>query len=99
GADHVAVLELTRDSKGMLARAGAGLPDGVLGGVLAPDPSRLARDLGSESALSATIGARGRKFGVIEAHRRAARDFSQDDSGFLESAAGVVGRAARRAGG
>ena len=26
GVDHVAVLELTGDSKGMLARAGAGLP-------------------------------------------------------------------------
>jgi len=52
GVDHVAVLELTRDSKRMLARAGAGLPDGVLGGVLPTDPSRLARDLGSASAIS-----------------------------------------------
>ena len=33
-ADHVAVLERTRDGKGMLARAGVGLPEGVLGGVL-----------------------------------------------------------------
>ena len=36
-ADHVAVLERTRDGEGMLARAGFGLPDGVLGGVLPVD--------------------------------------------------------------
>ena len=41
-ADHVAVLERTRDGKGMLARSGVGLPDGVLGGVLPPDPEQLA---------------------------------------------------------
>jgi PAS domain S-box-containing protein len=98
GVDHVAVLELTRDSQGMLARAGSGLPDGVLGGVLPPDPSRLARDLGSATSMSATIGARGRKFGVIEAHSQAAREFSEDDSRFLESVAGVLGAAVERAG-
>ena len=37
-ADQVAVLELTRDGRGLLARAGVGLPDGVLGGVLPVDP-------------------------------------------------------------
>ena len=98
GVDHVAVLELTRDSKRMLARAGAGLPDGVLGGVLPTDPSRLARDLGSASAISAAIGARGRKFGVIEALSRGARYFSADDSRYLEAVAGVLGAAVERAG-
>ena len=34
GVDHVALLELTRDGRGLLARAGVGLPEGVLGGVL-----------------------------------------------------------------
>ena len=52
-ADQVAVLERTRDGRGMLARAGAGLPDGVIGGVLPLDPSTLAADLGSESSLAA----------------------------------------------
>ena len=50
--DQVAVLEHTRDGRGMLARAGVGLPDGVLGGVLPVDPSTLAGDLGSASSLS-----------------------------------------------
>ena len=61
-ADHVAVLERTRDGVGLLARAGAGLPDGVLGGVLPLDSGRLATDLGAASSLVADIGAR---FGVI----------------------------------
>ena len=96
--DHVAVLELTRDSKGMLARAGVGLPEGVLGGVLPPDPSRLARDLGSASAISETIGARGRKFGVIEALSEPERSFAGDDARFLEAVAAVLGAAVERAG-
>ena len=40
-ADQVAVLERTRDGQGMLARAGVGLPEGVLGGVLPVEPDRL----------------------------------------------------------
>src|ERR1700741_2509783 len=35
--DYVAVLELTGDREGLLVRAGLGLPDGMLGGVLLAD--------------------------------------------------------------
>src|SRR4051812_28649907 len=76
-AEHVAVLERTRDGQGMLARAGSGLPDGVLGGVLPVDPERLARDLGAASSLAAHVGAR---FGVIEAHSREAGHFTDSDA-------------------
>ena len=93
-ADQVAVLERTRDGRGMLARAGAGLPDGVIGGVLPLDPSRLAADLGSESSLAAEIHG----FGRIEAHSRAAGHFTREDSEFLHGAANVLGAAAQRAG-
>jgi PAS domain S-box-containing protein len=41
GADHASVLELTRDRVGLLVRAGAGFPDGVLGGVLPSGPDEL----------------------------------------------------------
>jgi PAS domain S-box-containing protein len=34
GTDYVSVLELTGDRRGLLLRAGHGLPDGVIGGVL-----------------------------------------------------------------
>ena len=53
--EHVVVLELTRDGRGLLARAGVGLPEGVLGGVLPlgagdpPGPSKLGEDLGAAS--------------------------------------------------
>jgi PAS domain S-box-containing protein len=91
---QVAVLERTRDGRGMLARAGAGLPDGVLGGVLPVDPSTLAGDLGSRSSLAADIDG----FGRIEAHSDAPDHFTADDSGFLEGFANVIGAAAHRAG-
>jgi PAS domain S-box-containing protein len=91
GADHVAVLERTRDGQGMLARSGSGLPEGILGGVLPVDPGRLARDLGSESRVAAEI----RGFGVIEAHGRGA--FADEDEQFVRRVADVVGAAARRA--
>jgi PAS domain S-box-containing protein len=95
---QVAVLERTRDGRGMLARAGIGLPEGVLGGVLPRDPSQLARDLGSKSVISAQIGALGREFGVIEAHSRAEGHFSGEDSHFLQGVANVLGAAVDRAG-
>jgi len=94
-ADHVAVLERTRDGEGMLARSGVGLPDGVLGGVLPPDPEQLARDLGSESRLAAQIGAPNRPFGVIEAHR--SEPFTDDDRGYLDELASVLDAAVKRA--
>src|SRR5215217_69617 len=59
--ERVAVLELTGDGRGLLARAGVGLPDGVLGGVLPVNggdssaPSTLGRDLGSASSCDASI--------------------------------------------
>ncbi|HLM09054.1 MAG TPA: SpoIIE family protein phosphatase [Thermoleophilaceae bacterium] len=34
GTDYAAVLELTRDGRGLLVRAGVGFPEGVVGGVL-----------------------------------------------------------------
>ena len=98
GADQVAVLELTGDGRGLLARAGVGLPDGVIGGVLPRDPGRLAQDLGSRSSISAQIGTEGRGFGIIEAHSRAERRFDDDDAGFLQAVANLVGAAVQRAG-
>src|SRR5688500_14117279 len=92
--EQVAVLELTRDERGMLAQAGSGLPDGVLGGVLPVDPSRLAADLGSESSLTAYVDG----FGRIEVHSREADHFTADDADFLQGLAKVLGAAARRAG-
>jgi PAS domain S-box-containing protein len=97
-ADQVAVLELTRDGQGLLGRAGAGLPGGVIGGVLLPDPGRLAHDLGSHSSISAQIGTEGHGFGVIEAHSRAEGRFTDDDARFLEAVATLLGAAVRRAG-
>ncbi len=94
-ADHVAVLERTRDGEGMLARSGVGLPDGVLGGVLPPDPEQLARDLGSESRLAAEIGVRARPFGVIEAHRR--EPFTDETRQYLDDVASVLDAAVKRA--
>src|SRR5215207_4173960 len=94
-ANQVAVLERTRDGQGMLARAGYGLPDGVLGGVLPPDPSRLARDLSAASSIAAEVGPR---FGVIEAHSGERDHFTLADAEFLEGVAAVLGAAGARAG-
>jgi PAS domain S-box-containing protein len=102
GTDHVAILELTRDGRGMVGRAGVGLPDGVLGGVLPVDeadaaaPSPLQRDLGAASTLTAPIGASGHHFGTIEAHSRTEQHFSKDDSHFLQAIANVLGAAVER---
>ena len=93
-ADQVAVLERTRDGQGMLARAGVGLPDGVLGGVLPVEPDRLARDLGAASSITAEIG---RRFGVIEAHSGQERHFTAADAEFLAGTAGVLAAAGERA--
>jgi PAS domain S-box-containing protein len=40
-ADYVSVLELTGDRRGLLIRAGHGLPEGVIGGVLPPGRDEL----------------------------------------------------------
>jgi PAS domain S-box-containing protein len=101
GADHVAVLELTRDRHGMVVRAGAGLPEGVVGQVVPLDDvdsgdeegapprlSSLGRDLGGViDTIAAPIVIRGRRFGWIEAHRASTEDFPSDGSDFLESLA------------
>ena len=94
---QLAVLERTHDGVGMLARAGVGLPDGVLGGVLPAVRSQLARDLRSESSISASIGAPGRDFGVIEAHSASPDHFTEDDLHFLQAVANVLGAAVERA--
>jgi PAS domain S-box-containing protein len=94
-ADQVAVLERTRDGKGMLARAGAGLPDGVLGGVLPTEPGTLANDLGARSSIAADVGNR---FGVVEAHSGGNDHFTETDREFLEGVAALLGTAAERAG-
>jgi PAS domain S-box-containing protein len=95
-AGQVVVLERTRDGAGMLARAGAGLPEGVLGGMLPVDAAELARDLGSRSVIAARIGAAGRDFGVIQAHSGAEGHFGDDDSHFLQALANVLGAAVER---
>ena len=103
GVEHVALLELTRDGNGLLARAGVGLPEGVLGGVLPlgpgdpPGPSALGQDLGAASSCQVPIKTRGRRSGWIEAHSRGARDFTAEDEGFLNAVASVLGAAAERA--
>jgi PAS domain S-box-containing protein len=94
-ADQVAILERTRDGQGMLARAGVGLPAGVLGGVLPVEPDRLAHDLGAASSIAAEIGSR---FGVIEAHSGQDSHFAGADAEFLEGVAGVLAAADERAG-
>ena len=103
GVDHVALLELTRDGQGLLARAGVGLPDGVLGGVLPPGPgdppgpSALGQDLGAASSRHVPVETRGRLSGWIEAHSRAPHDFTAEDDAYLEATARVLGAAGDRA--
>jgi PAS domain S-box-containing protein len=41
GTDYVSVLELTGDRRGLSIRAGEGLPEGAIGGVLTPTPNEL----------------------------------------------------------
>ena len=71
--EQVALLELTHDGRGLLVRAGVGLPAGVLEGVLPvveghePRPSILGKDLGAASSHCAPIETRGRRSGWIEA--------------------------------
>ncbi|HEX6583801.1 MAG TPA: hypothetical protein VF056_09365, partial [Thermoleophilaceae bacterium] len=89
GVEQVALLELTRDGRGLLARAGVGLPGGVLGGVLPagpgdpPGPSALGHDLRASSSCHVPIETRARRSGWIEVHSRAARDFTAEEDGFL----------------
>jgi PAS domain-containing protein len=103
GVEHVALLELTRDGRGLLARAGVGLPEGVLGGVLPPGPgeppgpSGLRDDLDAASSRQVPIETRGRRFGWIEVHSRTAREFSAEEDSYLASVARVLGAAGARA--
>jgi PAS domain S-box-containing protein len=60
-------------------------------------PSPLQRDLDVVSALAASIGSRGRQFGVIAAHSQAPGHFDPEDANFLQSVANVLGAAAERA--
>jgi PAS domain S-box-containing protein len=101
--EQVALLELTRDGRGLLVRAGVGLPAGVVEGVLPvvdgdePRPSFLGKDLGAASSHCAPIETRGRRSGWIEALSRKPRDLTDDESGFLRAVAGVLGAARERA--
>src|SRR5215210_6464770 len=94
--EHVALLELTRDGRGLLARAGMGLPDGVLGGVLPtgpddpPGPSALGADLGAASSRQVPIETRGRRSGWIEAHTRTPREFTEEEDAYLTDIARVL---------
>jgi PAS domain S-box-containing protein len=103
GVDHVAVLELTGDGQGMLARAGVGLPDGVLGGVLPIHriegswPAPLIDDLKAEGRYAVPIQVRGREFGWLEVFSRRERRLAEDESVFLHGLAGVLGAAISRA--
>ena len=108
-ADFVAVLELTRDGRGLLARAGAGLPDGVVGEVVPveegdedeggpPRLSRLAQDLGGVTeTIAAPIVIRDRRFGWIEAHRTSTEDFPGEGLDFLGSLARIAAASIDRA--
>jgi PAS domain S-box-containing protein len=101
--EQVALLELTHDGRGLLVRAGVGLPAGVVEGVLPvvdgdePRPSGLGKDLGAASSHCAPIETRGRRSGLIEVLSRKPRDLSDDESGFLRAVAGVLGAAKERA--
>jgi PAS domain S-box-containing protein len=101
--DHVALLELTHDRRGLLARAGVGLPEGVLGGVLPlgpgdpPGPSALGEDLGAATSRQIPIETRGRRSGWIEAHSREPREFSAEEDAYLQAVARVLGAAGERA--
>jgi PAS domain S-box-containing protein len=103
GVEHVALLELTRDGNGLLARAGVGLPEGVLGGVLPlgagdpPGPSALGRDLGAASSRQVRMERRGRRSGWIEVHSRAPRQFTAEEDAFLQAVARMLGVAGARA--
>ena len=103
GVEQVALLELTHDRHGLLARAGVGLPDGVLGGVLPlgpgdpPGPSALGQDLGAASSRQIPIETRGRRSGWIEAHSRDPRKFSAEEDAYLQAIARVLGAAGARA--
>jgi PAS domain S-box-containing protein len=75
--DYAAVLELTRDGRGLLVRAGCGLPDGVLGAVVPAGPHEMpgyalqsdgpvvVDDFGEESRFGPT--AVQRRFEVVSA--------------------------------
>jgi PAS domain S-box-containing protein len=103
GVGQAAVLELTGDGEGMLARAGVGLPDGVVGGVLPVQPvegswhSPLGQDLEAASTRAAPIYVRDRHFGWLEAFSREPREFTPDEAEFLGGLAAILGAAVDRA--
>src|SRR5215213_2423445 len=103
GADQVAVLELTHDLLGLLALAGVGLPEGVLGGVLPvgsgdpPGRSALGEDLGAASSCHVPIETNGRRSGWIEVHSSRPRAFTTEENAYLVTVARVLGAAAERA--
>jgi PAS domain S-box-containing protein len=102
GVEQAAVLELTGDGEGMLARAGVGLPGGVLGGVLPVGPAdgagaaRLREDLGAADTTAVPIHAGERHFGWLEVFSDEPREFTSADEQFLHGLASVLGAAVDR---
>lgn len=117
-AELVKVLELTRDQKHLMIRAGAGFDPSLFGKPLVPngndtqagytlDRKRpvivddlsqetrfhgapLLHDYGVVSGMTVTIGAGTESFGILGAHSRSPRHFTEDDANFLESVANVI---------
>jgi PAS domain S-box-containing protein len=102
GVEQAAVFELTGDGEGMLARAGVGLPDGVVGGVLPVQPmegpwaSPLQKDLGAAITDAVPIYVGERHFGWLEVFSSEPRDFTLDEHEFLRRVTAVLGAAVRR---
>ena len=102
GVGQAAVLELTGDGEGMLARAGVGLPEGVVGGVLPVQPvagdrpSPLSQDLEAASTSASPLFVRDRQFGWLEAYSHEPREFTADETEFLGGLAAILGAAVDR---
>jgi PAS domain S-box-containing protein len=90
GTDYASVLELTSDRRGLLIRAGHGLPDGVIGGVLAVRPDELpGYALESEGPLVIDDFAEETRFGPSPVQR---------DLGIVSAMAAPIGTPGRRFG-
>ena len=85
-ADQAAVLELSGERRAMLALAGTGAPEPVLGA-----------EAEAASTISAPIDVAGSRFGALEAHTRGAERFSPADRELLEALASLAGAALERA--
>ena len=97
GADERAVVPAGADSPAALAlRSGApvSVADFQIDPRFPADP--LAQSHGVVSSMSVVIQRRGRSFGVLSAHARRKRPFTEDDRNFLHAAAHVLAAALDR---